>query len=132
MRPSLDLADPVVWAKRNLAALLRERGPPARPEAEVGEPPALPILLTHVGLKADRAILPLVPDGTLFAGAHDHLRFVHREGRTVYFHSGSWTEFVSIARLQRTADGVRWDVEQERITPDDPADPPLAALVGEI
>jgi len=121
VRPSLDLADPVVWARQNLPALLKDA--------------ALPIVMTHTGLKADRAILPLVPDGTLFAGAHDHLRFVHREGlpagagRTVYFHSGCWTEFVSIARLHHTGTGLRWDVEQVRIAPDDPADKPLAALV---
>lgn len=115
VRPELDLADPVVWAKHHLPALFREA--------------PLPILLTHTGLKADRAILPLVPDGTLFAGAHDHLRFVHREGRTVYVHSGSWTEFISIARLRMTARGSTWDVEQQRIAPDDPVDQTLAALI---
>lgn len=116
VRPSLDLADPVVWARENLPGLLRDA--------------PLPIVLTHTGLKADRAILPLVPDGTLFAGAHDHLRFVHREGRTVYFHSGSWTEFVSLARLTVDATGrTRWDVEPLRLSPDDPADEKLAALI---
>jgi len=115
VRPELDLADPAGWAQQHLPALLR-----AAP---------LPIVLAHTGLKADRAILPLVPDGTLFAGAHDHLRFVHREGRTVYVHSGSWTEFISIARLRVTAAGPTWSVEQQRITPDDPADKTLAALI---
>lgn len=115
VRPELDLADPVVWAKHHLPALFREA--------------PLAILLTHTGLKADRAILPLVPDGTLFAGAHDHLRFVHRAGRTVYFHSGSWTEFISVARLHVTAAGPTWEVEQQRIGPDDPADAALAALI---
>ena len=115
VRPELDLADPVGWAQQHLPALLR-----AAP---------LPIVLAHTGLKADRAILPLVPDGTLFAGAHDHLRFVHREGRTVYVHSGSWTEFISIARLRVTAAGPTWSVEQQRIAPDDPADKTLAALI---
>jgi 2',3'-cyclic-nucleotide 2'-phosphodiesterase (5'-nucleotidase family) len=115
VRPELDLADPVGWAQQHLPALLR-----AAP---------LPIVLAHTGLKADRAILPLVPDGTLFAGAHDHLRFVHCEGRTVYVHSGSWTEFISIARLRVTAEGPTWSVEQQRITPDDPADKTLAALI---
>jgi 2',3'-cyclic-nucleotide 2'-phosphodiesterase (5'-nucleotidase family) len=76
-------------------------------------------------------MLPLVPDGTLFAGAHDHLLFVHREGRTVYFHSGSWTEFVSIARLKRTPAGLNWEIEQARIAPDDPADEKLATLIRE-
>ena len=115
VRPELDLADPVVWAKQTLPALFREA--------------PLPILLTHTGLKVDRALLPLVPDGTLFAGAHDHLRFVHRAGRTVYFHSGSWTEFISVARLRVTAAGPTWEVEPERLGPDDPADAALAALI---
>lgn len=116
VRPELDLADPVVWARQNFPALLRDA--------------ALPIVLTHTGLKADRALLPLVPDGTLFAGAHDHLRLVHRTGRTVYFHSGSWTEFVSIARLRLDSAGrPSWDVEQVRLSPDDPADEKLAALI---
>src|SRR5207247_6616753 len=90
---------------------------------------SLAIVLSHAGLRADRAMLPLVPDGTLFAGAHDHLRFVHREGGTIYFHSGSWMEFISIARLQRQDGNPRWDVEQVRLGTDDPADPALAALV---
>jgi 5'-nucleotidase/UDP-sugar diphosphatase len=115
VRPGLDLADPVVWAKQNLPTLLKDA--------------PLPIVLSHAGLRADRAILPLVPDGTLFAGAHDHLRFVHQEGGTVYFHSGSWTDFLSIARLRRTVDGVRWEVEQVGLAADDPADAPLASLI---
>src|ERR1019366_5311276 len=77
------------------------------------------------------ARLPLVPDGTLFAGAHDHLLFVHREGRTVYLHSGSWTEFVSIARLKRTPAGLNWESEQAPSAPDDPADEKLATLIRE-
>lgn len=115
IRPMLDLTDPVTWAKQNLAAALKDA--------------ALPIVMTHTGLKADREILPLVPDGTLFVAAHDHLRFVHRLGRTVYFHSGSWTEFVSVARLRRQGGTLRWDVEQLPIDPAGPADPTLAALV---
>ena len=117
VRPTLDLSDPVVWAKQNLPALLKDQ--------------PLPIVLSHAGLRADRAMLPLVPDGTLFTGAHDHLLFVHHEGRTVYFHSGSWTEFVSIARLQRTAAELGWEIEQVRIAPDDPADGKLATLIRE-
>jgi 2',3'-cyclic-nucleotide 2'-phosphodiesterase (5'-nucleotidase family) len=46
----------------------------------------------------------------------------------VYFHSGSWLEFVSIARLERTPQGLRWSVTQERL-PDAPADAPLAKLI---
>lgn len=115
VRPTLDLAEPVVWAKQNFPALL------------TGE--ALPIVMTHTGLKVDRDLLPLVPDGTLFAGAHDHLRFVHRAGRTVYFHSGSWTDVISVARLRRAAEGLRWEVEAMRLAAGDPEDATLAALV---
>jgi 5'-nucleotidase/UDP-sugar diphosphatase len=51
MRPSLSVADPVAWAHASLPALL-------------GAAP-VKIVLSHAGLKADRAMLPLVPDGTL-------------------------------------------------------------------
>jgi len=117
VRPSLDLANPVVWAKQNLPGLLA-RAP-------------LKIILSHAGLAADREILPLVPDGTLFAGAHDHLRFVHPLGRGAYVHSGSWNEFVTLAWLRRDAAGApRWDVEQVLIPADGPADPELAGLIA--
>jgi 2',3'-cyclic-nucleotide 2'-phosphodiesterase (5'-nucleotidase family) len=75
-------------------------------------------------------MLSLVPAGTLFAGAHDHLRFVHQEGSTVYFHSGSWMEFMSVARLEKTANGLAWKVTHEALG-DTPADPEIAGLVGE-
>ena len=117
IRPQLDLADPVVWAKENFSTLLQGA--------------ALPIVASHAGLRADRAMLALVPDGTLFAGAHDHLRFVHRTGGTVYFHSGSWMEFMSVARLRRADGKLQWEVEQVPLQSADPADPALARLVRE-
>lgn len=116
IRPSLDLADPVVWAKANLPALFT---------ADT----ALPILVTHTGVTADRALLELIPDGTLFAGAHDHLRFIHLAGRTVYFHSGSWNDGYSLATLRTAAGKPRWTVEQFPLAATDPADPELAALI---
>jgi len=117
IRPQLDLADPVVWARGNFPKILREDG-------------TTPVVLSHCGLKADRAMLSLVPAGTLFAGAHDHLRFVQQEGSTVYFHSGSWMEFMSVARLEKTANGLAWKVAHEALG-DTPADPEIAGLVGE-
>ena len=116
IRPQLDLADPVVWARTNFSELLGKA--------------ALPVVLSHCGLKADRALLPLAPAGTLFAGAHDHLRFVHAADDKVYFHSGSWMEFVSIARLERTAKGLRWSVSQEPLG-ENSSDPEISALVRE-
>lgn len=116
VRPELDITDPVVWAREHLATLLRA--------APVG------IVLSHAGVHADREILPLVPDGTLYAGAHDHLQFVHRVGRTVYVHSGYWNTTISAVWLQRDASGaVRWTIEQIPIAATDPADPQLAQLI---
>jgi 2',3'-cyclic-nucleotide 2'-phosphodiesterase (5'-nucleotidase family) len=143
IRPQLDLADPAVWARENFPTLLGrgpggDAAPSPRSADRRGEGAAspknvrpLPVVLSHAGLKADRAMLPLVPDGTLFAGAHDHLRFVHRAGATIYFHSGSWMEFVSVARLCRSAGRLRWEVEQQPLAADDPADPALANLIRE-
>jgi len=120
VRPSLDPADPVVWAKQNLTSFFS----PAT---------ALPILLTHTGLNADRVLLELIPDGTLFAGAHDHLRFVHNAGRSVYFHSGSWNDGYSLATLRTDSAGQpRWSVAQFPLALTDPADPELAALIQKI
>lgn len=118
VRPALDLADPVVWAKQNFPALLAKA--------------PLSIVLSHAGIKADRSMLPLVPAGTLFAGAHDHQRFVHPFDHGVYVHSGSWNEYLTLAWLRREATGApRWVVEQVRVADDDPADPELAALIRE-
>ena len=116
VRPSLDLADPVVWSQQNLPALLA--------------PAALPVVMSHAGLKADRGILPLVPDGTLYIGAHDHLRLVQADAHAVYVHSGSWNAFASIARLVRDEPSARphWEVEQVRLE-GATADPALAALI---
>jgi len=115
IRPQLDLADPAVWARENFPALLQTA--------------ALPVVLSHSGLKADRAMFPVIPDGALFAGAHDHLRFVHRVGRTVYFHSGSWMDFLSVARLRRSGDRLQWDVEQLPLEAGEPPEPALDRLV---
>jgi len=120
IRPSLDLTDPIVWAKQNLASFF----PPTT---------TLSILLTHTGLNADRVLLELIPDGTLFAGAHDHLRFVHQAGRTIYFHSGSWNDGYSLATLRTDPGGqLRWAVAQFPLAATDPADPELAALIQKI
>ena len=116
VRPTLDLANPVVWAKAHLPALLATA--------------PVKIVLSHAGLKYDREIFSVVPDGTLFAGAHDHELFVHGMGRTVYFHSGSWNGHLSVARLRHEAGQPVWDVEQIRIGDDAPADSELAKIIS--
>lgn len=118
VRPELDLADPVVWARRHFPELLGA--------AE------LPVVMSHAGVAADRQMLELVPAGTLFAGAHDHLRFVAPRGRGAYVHSGAWNTFVSLAWLRRGPEGAwRWTVEQVPVAADGPADPELVAVIRE-
>lgn len=115
VRPAIDLAEPVGWARKNFPALLAQA--PIR------------IVLSHAGLTADRELLPLVPDGTLVAGAHDHIRFVYQAGRTAYVHSGSWNEFLTLAYLQVGSDGPHWKILQQKIEPDEVADPELAEFI---
>jgi len=117
VRPQLDLADPVVWARAALPGLL-----------PFSEPL---VLLSHAGLRVDRELRPLVPDGSLVAGAHDHLRFTHETGRTAYFHTGSWLEAAAVARLERDDAGLRWRVALEEV-PAAPADPELARRITEV
>ena len=113
------VADPVTWARTNFPALLG--GAPVK------------IVLSHAGLNADRGMLPLVPDGTLFAGAHDHLRFVQTFGRSVYVHSGSWNAFMTLAWLHHDRSGApRWDVEQIPVSRERRADPDLTPLIREM
>jgi 2',3'-cyclic-nucleotide 2'-phosphodiesterase (5'-nucleotidase family) len=129
VRPSLDLANPVVWARENFPRLL---GPAADDAAAAGPAPR-PVILSHCGLAADRELLALVPDGTLFSGAHSHLRFVEPFQRTVYFHAGSWTQHAALAWLCRDeAGGLRWQVETVPVPAGGPADPDLAALIQEV
>lgn len=118
IRPGLDLADPVAWGKKNL--------PPLAKRAPL-------IVLSHAGLEADRELLKIVPDGTLYAGAHDHLRFVHQQGRTVYFHSGSWNSHASLVWLRRgLGDGLLWTVEQVELSENGQADPAMAEIIQRV
>ncbi|HEX2862353.1 MAG TPA: transglycosylase SLT domain-containing protein [Lacunisphaera sp.] len=127
VRPTLDLADPVAWAREHFPKLLAPGGESEAP------PEGLTIILSHCGLVADKQLLALVPDGTLFAGAHNHLRFVEPFGQTRYFQSGSWTQHVSLAWLCREEGGCwRWEIEQVPVPADGPADPEMAALVRDV
>lgn len=118
VRPGLDPADPVVWGRENIATLAQGR-------------PL--ILLSHAGLEADRELLGLVPDGTLFAGAHDHLRFVQPQGRTMYFHSGSWNSHTSIIWLRRDPAGqLVWKVKQVALTEKCPVNSSIAEFISQV
>jgi 2',3'-cyclic-nucleotide 2'-phosphodiesterase (5'-nucleotidase family) len=85
VRETLDIPAPAAWARANLPGLLD------------GADAA--VVLSHAGVAADRAILPVLPAGTLLVGGHEHLRFGHAEGATRYLHTGSWNRFVTLAGL---------------------------------
>jgi 2',3'-cyclic-nucleotide 2'-phosphodiesterase (5'-nucleotidase family) len=81
-RPLLNLPAPAAWAAANLPGLI--------------EGADTAIVLSHAGVAADRAILPLLPDGALLLGGHEHLRFTHAAGATRYLHVGSWQRFIGL------------------------------------
>lgn len=83
-RALIEAPAPVAWAQANLPKMLAGAD--------------IPLVLSHAGVQPDRDILPLLPDGTLLVGGHDHLRFAHQTGATLYLHSGSYLSgFVAIA-----------------------------------
>jgi 2',3'-cyclic-nucleotide 2'-phosphodiesterase (5'-nucleotidase family) len=115
IRPQLQPHEPVAWGRDNLPRLAKQ---------------APLIVLSHAGLDADRELLKIVPDGTLFAGAHDHLRFVHEQGRTVYFHSGCWNSHASLVWLRQGLGGaLLWTVEQVELSETGAADVPMANFI---
>lgn len=112
LRDSLTLPDPVAWASANLAEALAADG--------------LDLVLSHAGVVADRAILPLLPDGTLIVGGHDHLLLTHEEGRSRYVHTGSWSNVYTVAEI--AADGAI-TLSQTELPADIAPDAELAALI---
>lgn len=103
-REMLDIPQPVEWSKANLPAIVK--------------PEAINIVLSHAGVVADRDILPLLPDGTLLVGSHDHLNFVHEQGSTRYVHTGSWCTSMAIATIE--ASGKAPTIETVAIDSDAP------------
>ncbi|WP_449394998.1 metallophosphoesterase [Devosia riboflavina] len=113
-REALTIPEPAAWATENLAGLL---------EGDV-----LPVVLSHAGVVADRAILPLLADGTLIVGGHDHLTFTHDEGKTRYVHTGSWSSTYTVVTV---AADKSMSVEQSRVRDDVAANEALATLISE-
>ncbi|WP_117190914.1 metallophosphoesterase [Rhizobium terrae] len=85
-REMMDIPKPVEWAKANLPTLLAGEG--------------VNIVLSHAGVVPDRDILPIVPDGTLMIGGHDHLTLTHSQGETRYIHTGSWSSAMMVATFK--------------------------------
>jgi 2',3'-cyclic-nucleotide 2'-phosphodiesterase (5'-nucleotidase family) len=112
-REMLDIPQPVEWAKVNLP--------------EIVKADAINIVLSHAGVVADRDILPLLPDGTLLMGGHDHLNFVHEQGATRYVHTGSWCTSMTVATI--AGPGKAAAIETVTIDRDAPASPALKTLI---
>lgn len=112
-REMLDIPQPVEWAKVNLP--------------EIVKADAINIVLSHAGVVADRDILPLLPDGTLLVGGHDHLNFVHEQGATRYVHTGSWCTSMTVATI--AGPGKAAAIETVTIDRDAPASPALKTLI---
>ena len=86
VRPAIRIPAAVPWAMENLPRLLD-------PGADLN------LVLSHAGIAADRRILPILPDGTLMLGGHDHLMLEARTGATRYVHTGSWNRAVAFAGI---------------------------------
>lgn len=112
-REMLDIPQPVEWAKVNLP--------------EIVKADAINIVLSHAGVVADRDILPLLPDGTLLVGGHDHLNFVHEQGATRYVHTGSWCTSMTVATI--AGPGKAPAIETVNIDRRAPASPTLKVLI---
>jgi 2',3'-cyclic-nucleotide 2'-phosphodiesterase (5'-nucleotidase family) len=115
VRETLEIPDPAAWARETLPGLLAG--------AEMA------MVLSHAGVVADRAILPLLPPGALLLGGHEHLRFAHAAGAVRYVHTGSWNRFVTLSGLSPGAPPVLREVAVE---PGTAEDAPHAALVRDV
>lgn len=114
IRPTLTIPDPVVWAKDNLPGLMKDRD--------------INVILSHAGVGPDKGILPLLPDGTLLVGGHDHLTFRHDQGGTRYIHTGSWSRGFAVASIT----GRAITLEQIDVALDGPRDAALAARIDDV
>lgn len=92
----------------------------------------VPVILSHAGVVADRAILPALPDGTLMIGGHDHLRLDHRQGGTRYVHCGSWGDAVTVIDIAIGRHSPVHHVSQAPITVARAADPDLMAVINDV
>ena len=111
-RPTLQIPVPGDWARAHLAAALAGAD--------------LAMVLSHAGVAADREILPLLPDGALMIGGHNHLLFQHRQGASLYVHTGSWSNAYTAVTLRAAGPGEAASVP---VALDGPVAPQLAQLI---
>ncbi|WP_395944488.1 metallophosphoesterase [Brevundimonas sp.] len=91
-RPRLDIPPPGAWARANLTQALAGAD--------------LMMVMSHAGVAGDRDILPLLPDGAHMVGGHNHLLFQHRQGRSLYVHTGSWSSAYTVLTFGGAGDAV--------------------------
>lgn len=111
-REWLSIPNPVEWAKSNFPQMLSGEG--------------LKLVLSHVGVVDERQYLPLLPQGTLMIGGHNHLLFTHQDGATGYMHPGRWGENYTVGEYG--VDGTVWTFIKD-VPADGPADAALSALL---
>jgi len=118
VRETIEVPNPLQWATERLPTVLASA--PTH------------LVLSHAGVPHDKTLLPLLPQGTLLVGGHDHVRFQHAEGRTLYLHTGWWGAHATLLGLTREGGQARWT---QRILPIDlelPGDPGHAALIADV
>jgi len=118
LRETLVLTDPVAWARENL---LKDIGGDQAAGAD------FTLVFSHAGVVADRAILPMLPDGVLLIGGHDHLLFSHAQGRTRYVHTGAWANSYTVATL---SPDHKIDIAQVPVLASATPSPVLASLIA--
>lgn len=111
-RELIDIPDPAQWARENLPGLLDTQD--------------IKVVLSHAGITPDREILPIVPDGTLIVGGHDHVVLDHQQGATCYVHTGSWSSLFTVVEIN--AAGVL-SVARREVDLNAPGDDDLARLI---
>ncbi len=111
-RPTLQIPVPGDWTRAHLAAALAGAD--------------LAMVLSHAGVAADREILPRLPDGALMIGGHNHLMFQHRQGASLYVHTGSWSNAYTAVTLRAAGPGEAASVP---VALDGPVAPQLAQLI---
>ena len=114
-RPTLAIPAPGEWARTNLAGALAGS--------------ELAMVMSHAGVAPDRDILPLLPEGALMVGGHNHLLFQQRQGRSLYVHTGSWSNAYTVIPLRMNGPG---EAVSRPVALDAPASPRLAALISTV
>lgn len=114
-RPNILAPDPVEFFQATYPALA------------AGSP--FSVVLSHIGLVPDRAILQSVKDTTLVVGSHDHLHLRHQVGRSLYLQNGFKGERLNVVTVRLVPEGVNLQSEDFPITETTPADPVLARLI---